>query len=142
MDQQPEHTAAALPDLQIEPVGGRWEEHLFEEELFFHHNITAATHNKTYYLPVEYPQLMIQPEKFYELENALFYVPESVEWTIEDVRCQMDVRLTAGADTPLAMNDMGMLVFNPQGDMMIGDRLFPFAEVGHHADIKSYLIGN
>ena len=139
MDQQPEHTAAALPDLQLDPVGGRWEEHVFEEELFFHHNITAATHNKTYYLPVEYPQLMIQPEKFYELENALFYVPESLEWTIEDVRCQMDVRLTAGADTPLAMNDMGMLVFNPQGDMMIGDRLFPYATVGHHDDMTNII---
>ena len=132
MDNQPDHTAAAIPDLQIDPVGGRWEEHVFEEQLFFHHNITSATYNKTYYLPVEYPQLMIQPEKFYELDNALFYVPESIEWTIEDVRCQMDVRLTAGADTPLAMNDMGMLVFNPQGDMLIGDRLFPYAEVGHH----------
>ena len=141
MDQQPEHTAAALPDLQIDPVGGRWEEHLFEEELFFHHNITAATHAKTYYLPVEYPQLMIQAEKFYELDNALFYVPESIEWTIEDVRCQMDVKLTANADTPLAMNDMGMLVFNPQGDMLIGDRLFPFAQVGHH-DLMKQIIDN
>ena len=125
MDDQPDHTQVALPDLQIDPVGGHWEEHVFEEELFFHHNVTSGTHTKTYYLPVEYPQLMIQKEKFYDIADALFYVPKSVEWTIEDVRCQMDVKLSAGENTPLAMNDMGMLVFNPGGDMMVAGQIVP-----------------
>ena len=139
MDDQPDHTQAAIQDLQVDPVGGRWEEHEFEEELFFHHNITSGTYKKTYYLPVEYPQLMIQPEKFYELDSALFYVPEAIEWSIEDVRCQMDVKLTAGENTPLAMNDMGMLVFNPAGDMLVGDRLFPYSQYTHHDEMQKII---
>ena len=126
-------TVAALPDLHIDPVGGRWEERVFEEELFFHHNITSGNYKKNYYLPVEYPQLMIQPEKFYELADGLFYVAKGIEWSIEDVRCQMDVKLSAGENTPLAMNDMGMLVFNPTGDMLIADRQYPYADPAHHS---------
>ena len=54
MDNQPDMTVAALPDLQIDPVGGRWEERVFEEELFFHHNITSGNYKKTYYLPTSF----------------------------------------------------------------------------------------
>ena len=127
MDQQPNDAPEADQDLSLGPGSGYYQDYVFEEEYPFVQNVTAASYTDVLYIPVEYPSLMIQREKFTEVSKGIHYRPLSISWKIVDVRSAMDVNLTSTSDTVMAMNDVGMMHFNPGSDMLVQDRLYPFA---------------
>ena len=129
MDQQPNDAPQADQDLEIGPGGRYYQDYLFEEEYSFVQNVTAASYQDILYIPVEYPSLMIQREKLTEVCKGLHYRPLSINWKIVDVRSAVDVKLTSTSDTVMAMNDVGMMHFNPSSDMLVQDRLYPFTRV-------------
>ena len=76
---------------------------------------------------------MIHRETFTEIARGLHFKPLSISWKIVDVRSAMDVKLTSTSDTVMAMNDVGMIHFNPGNDMLVRDRLYPYARIEDHA---------
>ena len=132
MDQQPNDAPQADQDLSIGPGGGYYQDYIFEEDYPFVQNVTDATYKDILYVPIEYPSLMIQKEKFTEVARGLHFKPLSISWKITDVRSYMDVKLTSTSDTVMAMNDVGMMHFNPGSDMLVQDRLYPYARVEDH----------
>ena len=125
MDQQPNSAPPADQDLEIGPGGGYYQDYECEEEYSFAENVTAATYTDIFYVPVEYPTLMIQRIKLMEVAKGLHYRPLAINLEIVDVRCALDVKLTSMSETVMPMNDVGMVHFNPSGDMLVQDRIFP-----------------
>ena len=134
------HVPPAIPDLDLDPRYGTWDTHVIQEKLLLTHNVTDGNVNDIFYFPVAYGPLMVHPDKLLELSDALFYTPVSLEYSVENVNCQRDIKLTGTESTPLPINEIGIYFYDPTGNMLIADSQFPYAEATHHNDMIHIIV--
>ena len=98
MEQPPSQIDPVDVDFRVEkdwdPSKGYWEEATVKETFYVAINADDNTKDKIFYLPTEFPKLLIDKEKYYEFSTALFYTDKSVSWEISDVRVENQLKTT------------------------------------------------
>ena len=116
-------------DFKIErewdPSKRYWEEATVKETFYVAINAEDSTEDKIFYLPTEFPKLLIDKEKYYEFSTALFYTDKSILWEISDVWVESQLKTTTTSSVPLQMSNVGIRMFDCEGDMTILDRIYP-----------------
>ena len=59
----------------------------------------------------------------------MFYTDKSVSWEISDVRFENQLKTTTTSSVPLQMSNLGIRMFDCEGDMTISDRLYPLNNI-------------
>ena len=133
MEQPPNQIEPVDDDFRIErdwdPSKGYWEEACVKETFYVAINADDSSKDKIYYLPTEFPKLLIDKEKYYEFSTAMFYTDKSISWEISDVRVENQLKTTTTTSVPLQMSNVGIRMFDGEGDMTISDRIYPLNNV-------------
>ena len=104
MEQPPNQIDPVDVDFRIErdwdPSKGYWEEAAEKETFYIAISADDSTKDKIFYLPTEFPKLLIDKEKYFEFSTALFYTDKSISWEISDVRVENQLKTTSTASVP------------------------------------------
>ena len=59
----------------------------------------------------------------------MFYTDKSVSWEISDVKVENQLKTTTTTSVPLQMSNVGIRMFDGEGDMTISDRIYPLNNI-------------
>ena len=104
---------------------GFYDEHVVEQSLYFGIDCTADTVNKIYYFPVDYPNIWTNPDQYWVVSDALYYVDKEVSVEVLDVRVENQLKTTQNSTVPLEMSNVGIRFFDVADDQLISDCMYP-----------------
>ena len=124
-------------DLGVDNSHGYWEDVTVSDVFYCKVAVNDASYQNIYYMPIEFQNALLDKSKYTDLSDALFYIDKAINWSITDVRPQAELKLTATASTPLNLHDIGMRVFDMEGDMTQTDRLYPYSQTADYNVFKT-----
>lgn len=115
-------------DLSIDPHGG-WVDESFVEIYYINIEVNNGNVNEIYYIPWEYPKVMIGTEPFKRCHEGRFFVPKSLSWEIFDFRVTADLNMSSATDKmPVNVQDIGLKIYDTSDDMYIAPRPYPLGK--------------